>query len=179
MAELATLARPYAQAAYNFAQKSDSLPQWSDALHTAASVTADASFSGLIGDPRLSNDKLCQLLVEIGGDGFTDHIKNFLGTIVENGRLKLLPEVAQEFDKLRNIAENRIEVEVVSAYVVKKDQQTLLIAALEKRFGKQVVLTTRTDKSLIGGLIIRAGDEVIDGSVLGGLNQLATQLHHS
>lgn len=179
MAELATLARPYAQAAFNFARKAGTLDQWSSALNKAAEIAADNNFTGLIGDPKISSDKLCELLFEIGGDTFSDETRRFLSTMVENGRLGLLPEVARLYTDLHNDEQNRVKVEVVSAYSVKKEQQKLLQDALEKRFGKAVDMETRIDKTLIGGAIIRIGDEVIDGSLLGGLNQMATQLHSS
>ena len=179
MAELATLARPYAQAAFNHANKANALQPWADALHKAAAITTDPTFSGLIGDPRLSNEQLARMMFDIGGTDFGDDVQNFIRTVCENDRLTLLPEMATLFDQLRNVQENRIDVEVISAYAVKKEQKELLVKVLTKRLDKQVELTTRIDKALLGGVIIRAGDEVIDGSVLGGLNQLATQLHHS
>ena len=179
MAELVTLARPYAQAAFDYARKADKLSDWTSALQTAANIAADAKFSRLIDDPRFNSEQLQQLLFDIGGDDFSPDVQNFLRTMVENGRLPLLPDVSQLYDQLRNDEQNRIEVEVVSAYAVKKDQQRQLIEALEKRFGKSVELHTRIDKSLIGGAIIRVGDEVLDGSLAGGLNQLANQLHSS
>lgn len=179
MAELATLARPYAQAAFNFARKADTLEQWSSALGEAAEICADEKFAALIGDPRVDGDRLCELLFDIGGERFSDENRRFLGTLVENGRLALLPEVSRLYTELYNEQQNRVKVEVVSAYAVKKAQQKLLQDALEKRFGKAVDMETRIDKTLIGGAIIRIGDEVIDGSLLGGLNQMATQLHSS
>jgi F-type H+-transporting ATPase subunit delta len=179
MAELATLARPYAQAAFNFAHKASTLAAWSSALHTAADISNDAKFAALIGDPRLNRDQLKALLFDIGGDQFSEEVKRFLGSVVENDRLPLLGEVSQQFDELLNEAENRVEVQITSAYAVRKEQQRLLSAALEKRFGKSVELHTTVDKTLIGGAIIRVGDEVIDGSLLGGLKQMATQLHSS
>ena len=179
MAELATLARPYAQAAFNFARKAGTLDQWSGALAAAAQICADDKFSALIGDPRITSNKLSELLFDIGGDQFTDENRRFFSTLIENGRLDLLPEVSKLYTDLYNAEQNRVKVEVVSAYSVRKEQQKLLLAALEKRFGKAVDMETRIDKTLIGGAIIRIGDEVIDGSLLGGLNQMATQLHSS
>ena len=179
MAELATLARPYAQAAFNFARKAGTLDQWADALSNAAEICADDKFATLVGDPRLNKDKLSGLLFDIGGDSFSDEHQRFLGTMIENDRLSLLGEVSRLYTDLQNKEQNRVEVEIVSAYSVKKEQQKMLQAALEKRFGKSVDMQTRIDKTLIGGAIIRIGDEVIDGSLLGGLNQMATQLHSS
>jgi len=179
MAELVTLARPYAQAAFDYSRKADKMSEWTSALRTAANIAADPTFSGLIDDPRFSTEQLRQLLFDIGGDDFTPDVQNFLRTMVENGRLPLLPQVSQLYNELYNSEQNRVEVEVVSAYAVKKDQQRQIAEALEKRFGKSVELHTRIDKSLIGGAIIRVGDEVIDGSLTGGLKQLANQLHSS
>lgn len=179
MAELVTLARPYAQAAFDYARKAGKLSQWSAALRTAADIAADPKFSSLIDDPRFGNEQLQQLLFDIGGDEFPRDVQNFLRTMIENDRLPLLPQVSQLYNELYNSEQNRVEVEVVSAYAVKKDQQRQLTEALEKRYGKSVELHTRIDKSLIGGAIIRVGDEVLDGSVTGGLKQLANQLHSS
>jgi F-type H+-transporting ATPase subunit delta len=179
MAELVTLARPYAQAAFDCARKADKLSDWASALQTAANIAADPKFSGLIDDPRFGSEQLQQLLFDIGGDDFSPDVQNFLRTMIENGRLSLLPEVSQLYNQLYNREQNRVDVEVVSAYAVKKPQERALTEALEKRFGKSVELHTRIDKSLIGGAIIRVGDEVIDGSLAGGLKQLANQLHSS
>lgn len=179
MAELATLARPYAQAAFNYARKADNMADWSAALRAAADISTDANFRGLIGNPRLSKERLCELLFDIGGTQFSEEIKRFFSTVVDNDRLMLLPEVSSIYDDLLNQVENRVDVEVISAYAVKKDHQAMLTKVLEKRLGKSVELRTRIDKTLIGGAIIRIGDEVIDGSLLGGLKQMATQLHSS
>lgn len=179
MAELVTLARPYAQAAFNYARKANKLAEWSSALKTAASIADDPTFNGLIDDPRFGGEQLCQLLFDIGGEEFSPDVQNFLRTMVENDRLSLMPQVSRLYNDLLNEEQHRVEVEVVSAYAVKKEQQRRLVAALEVRFGKSVEIHTRIDKSLIGGAIIRVGDEVIDGSLAGGLKQLATQLHSS
>jgi len=179
MAELATLARPYAQAAFNFANKAGTRADWSTALHTAAGISKDEKFAALIGNPLLDKSRLTELLLDIGGAQFTDDIRRFLGTMVENNRLPLLEQVSEQFDELLNKVENRVDVQVISAYAVRKEQQRMLTNALAKRFNKAVELHTSIDKTLIGGAIIRVGDEVIDGSLLGGLKQMATQLHSS
>lgn len=179
MAELVTLARPYANAAFGHAKKAGTLADWSAALQVAAQVVADQKVQRLIDDPHVGGDQLCQLLFEVGGEQFSAPFQNFLRTMVENGRLSLLPEVSRLYQALFDQQENRVQVELISAYAVKNDQERNIAAALESRFGKSVELHTRIDKSLIGGAIIRVGDEVIDGSISGGLKQLATQLHSS
>jgi F-type H+-transporting ATPase subunit delta len=179
MAEPVTLARPYAQAAFDYARKADKMSEWTSALRTAADIAADPKFSSLIDDPRFSTERLQQLVFDIGGDDFTPDVQNFLRTMADNGRLAQLPHVSDLYEQLCNAEQNRIDVEVVSAYAVKKDQQHRIAEALEKRLGKSVELHTRIDKSLIGGAIIRVGDQVIDGSLAGGLKQLANQLHSS
>jgi F-type H+-transporting ATPase subunit delta len=179
MAELTTIARPYAVAAFDFARKSDRLAQWSEMLHFAAEVVGQPTFAAHLDDPKLGRDKLARLLYEVGGERFDVHGRNFLRAMAEHDRLGLIPLVAKLFDRLRDEAEQRADVEVVSAYAVNATQKRTLAQALEKRLGKAVNLTTRIDKSLIGGLVIRVGDEVIDASLQGGLNQLATTLHPS
>ena len=179
MAELTTIARPYALAAFNYARQTTRLAEWSEMLGFAGEVVSQPAFARYLDDPELGRERLAHLLFEIGGERFDDSVKNLLRTMAENGRLGALPLVSEQFDRMRDQAEGLADVEVVSAYAVNATQKKTLAAALEKRLGKQVKLSTRIDKSLIGGLLIRIGDEVIDASVSGGLKQLANELQHS
>lgn len=179
MAEPTTIARPYAAAAFDFAHKAGRLAEWSEMLHFAAEVVAQPTFAARLDDPRLGRNNLARLLFEVGGERFDAHSRNFLRTMADNDRLAQVPMVANLFDRLRDEVEQKADVEVVSAYAVNATQKRKLVEALEKRLGKAVNLTTTIDKSLIGGLVIRVGDEVIDASLQSGLNQLATALHPS
>jgi F-type H+-transporting ATPase subunit delta len=179
MAELATIARPYAQAAFRYAQKHERTQAWSEMLDFAAEVVRQPAVAPYLEDPRVGGERLMQLFAHVAEGRFDAPFENFLRTLVEQGRVGLLPEVSALFEAARRQVENRLKVHVVSAYQVKNEHKKLLTEALEKRYGKAVELTSEIDKSLIGGLVIRAGDSVIDASVTGGLQQLASGLSHS
>ena len=179
MAELTTIARPYALAAFNYAKQANRLAEWSEMLGFAGGVVSQPAFGRHMDDPKLAGERLADLLFEIDAEHFDEPVKNLLRTMAENGRLGTLPLVSEQFDRMRDQAEGLADVEVISAYAVNAAQKKTLTAALEKRLGKHIKLSTRIDKSLIGGLLIRIGDEVIDASVSGGLKQLASELQHS
>ena len=173
--EKATIARPYTEAAYAVAQKKDDLDQWSGMLNLLAMVVMDAEVAGLIINPNVAREKIEKLMLEIGGDNVTDEGRNFIKLLLENDRMLYLPEIASLFDKLKSEREGSIEVEITSAYAVDAAQQKKLTKALEQKLGKQVRLSTEKDPSLMGGIKIRAGDLVIDGSVKEKIARLATE----
>jgi F-type H+-transporting ATPase subunit delta len=176
MADRATIARPYARAAFAHAQASKDLAGWSKLLDTAAAVAADSRVSRLIGNPHVTADELVELLTGIADEAGGEGGRNFLRAMAQNRRLALLPEIAAQFKTLRSEVEHVIDVEVVAAQKIAAAQQKRLIAALESHFGCEVRLHTRIDESLIGGAIVRAGDLVIDGSLKGRLMRLASAL---
>jgi F-type H+-transporting ATPase subunit delta len=173
MAEKATIARPYARAAFGYAQEHGVLPRWSALLGAAASVVADPRVAGLIGSPHVGSDELVALLAEAAGDAADEHGRNFLRALAANRRLALLPEIAAQYEELRAAAEGVVDVEIVAALPVAAPQEQRLVAALERRLKRQVRVHTRIDASLIGGAIVRAGDLVVDGSLKGRLERLA------
>ena len=177
MSEKITLARPYAEAVFRLAQESKALKKWSGMLEFVSAVAMDSQVARLATDPRVERDRFTRMLLDICGKNLNKEGENFLRVLQENRRLELLPEIAQLFEKLRAEAEGRIEARVVSAFEIKAEQQKKIAAALKARFGREVDLVATVDPALIGGIIIRAGDLVIDGSVQGRLRALVSHLN--
>jgi len=176
MADRATIARPYARAAFAHAHAARELPAWSKLLGAAALAAGDARVARLIGNPHVTGDQLVALLTEVAGKAGGEAGRNFLRTLAENRRLALLPEIAAQFEMLRAEAENVIDVEVIAAREIAAPQQQRLAEALKRRLGRDVRMHTRIDASLIGGAIVRAGDLVIDGSLKGRMARLGSAL---
>lgn len=178
MAENITIARPYAQAIFSLAQEQGDLAGWSDMLQFAAAVADDAEMVAVIDSPRFDSDQLADLFIEICGDKLNDAGKNMIRVLAENDRLSVLPEVAELFEAERAAVEGTIVAEVTSATALNDAQQKSIAEALKKRLGRDVTLECQIDESLLGGAIIRAGDVVIDGSVVGKLEKLTSALAH-
>ncbi|KAE8437787.1 MULTISPECIES: F0F1 ATP synthase subunit delta [Halomonadaceae] len=175
MAELLTVARPYAKAAFEYARDHEALDSWSKALGFLSAAVANSDVRRLLGSPKLENDKKVALLADMLPEQSTD-VSRFLDTLADQGRLLALPFIAEQFEHLRADHEQRVEVLVTSAYELDSQQQTKLANALKKRLNREISITTQVDKALIGGVILRAGDTVIDGSVRGRLNRLSEAL---
>lgn len=176
MLNRSTLARPYARAAFEAARDEDRLDRWSQALEFAAGMLDTEVMRYLVGDPRVGRDRVLDVFAEVGGDRFDDSFLNFLRITTVNGRLELLPEIAAQFEHYRRDAEQRIKVHVASAMAMDDDETARLAERLKARFGREVEMDVEVDESLIGGAVIRAGDQVIDGSVRGRLEQLGRQM---
>jgi len=176
MADRATIARPYARAAFAHAHAGKELPAWSKLLGSAAMAAADARVARLIGNPHVTGLQLVELLTGIAGGAAGKQGHNFLHALAENRRLALLPEIATQFETLRAEIENVVDVEVIAAREIAAPQQKRLAEALKRRLGREVRMHTRIDESLIGGAIVRAGDLVIDGSLKGRLARLGSAL---
>lgn len=178
MAENSTIARPYAQAVFQLAREQGQLASWSDILQLAAMVVADKNVQSLIGNPRVNKSRLLEFITGVCGERLGKDARNFLGVLVENGRLRLLPDIAEQYEACRAEEEKLVQAEMISAFPVSTEQQQRISAALKTRLGREVILKCTTDKSLLGGAVIRAGDMVIDGSVTGHLNRFANLLSH-
>ncbi|ATJ84759.1 F0F1 ATP synthase subunit delta [Halomonas beimenensis] len=173
MAELSTVARPYAKAAFERAVESQALDDWSGMLTTVARVVEnDDMRRRVLGNPRLSSAQRADTLIEICGDAVNDDVRNFVRLVGEKGRLLALPAIAEQFELLKAQQEKRMDVDIVSAFPLDDAQQEKLASALAKRLNREISITTQVDASLLGGVILRAGDTVIDGSVRGRLNRL-------
>jgi F-type H+-transporting ATPase subunit delta len=178
MAEAITVARPYAQAAFLFANEHHTLKDWSAMLSLLATIADDAGMSELLDSPHLTETQLADLFIQVAGEGINEKCANFVRELAANGRLKLLPEIAALFEIQRRDAEGTVQAELVTAYPASEAQQAEIIASLRKRLGREVELSCSTDSDLLGGAIIRAGDLVIDGSVRGKLERLGVALTH-
>ncbi|HZH42685.1 MAG TPA: F0F1 ATP synthase subunit delta [Lysobacter sp.] len=173
MSQPVTLARPYARAAFALAREHGRAADWSRALAFAAHVAADPQVQALLKHPHLSVDDAVSL---VAIDGADEDMRRFFGLLAENRRLALLPEVAGLYEQLRADAERIVKARVTAATGLTGDAIEQLRAALRRRFGREVVLETAVDPSLLGGAVIDAGDVVIDGSLKGKLARLRDSL---
>jgi F-type H+-transporting ATPase subunit delta len=176
MADKLTIARPYARAAFEEARGEDRLAQWSEALKVAAKVVQDPRVANLLGNPHVTREELAQLVTGIAGPGLGEHGANFVRTLAGNRRLAYLPEIAAQFDTLKDAAQGVADVTVTSAAALDEAQHKKLSQALEKRLKRKVQLHCEVDPQLIGGAILRAGDLVIDGSMSTRLERIAYEL---
>ncbi|MFV2004306.1 MAG: F0F1 ATP synthase subunit delta [Gammaproteobacteria bacterium] len=176
MADFTTAARPYANAVYDLASQSNALDSWGDALANLANVVADAQVNKLLSNPDLSKQQKGEMLIQIMGDKLNQQQQNLVKLMAENGRLPLMGDVQQQFEVARAKAENKIEAEVVSAFELSDEQTDELVNTLKNKLGCDVTLTTTIDESLIGGVVIKAGDTIIDASMKSQLESLALSL---
>lgn len=176
MAERATIARPYAKAAFEYAREHNAFERWSQALAGASAIVADERVAGLLTNPRVPPAQLLALIADALGGALDEHSRNFLATLADNRRLGLLPQIAAMFEGLRAEAENVADVQVVSAVELNDAQRRRLADALHKRLKRTVRLHCEVDSSLIGGAVVRVGDFVIDGSLKGRLERLASAM---
>ncbi len=176
MSELATLARPYAVAVFKRAKETDSAKTWSKNLAFLAAVLSDKSISGVIDDPKIGKSALSTLLLDICEGQLAQEGSNFLKLLIENNRLSLIAAIAEIFETYKAEDEGSIDVDVTTAFAFTKESKQSFNTTLEKAFGKKINMKIAVDSSLIGGVLVRAGDQVIDGSVRGQLQQLAQRL---
>jgi F-type H+-transporting ATPase subunit delta len=176
MAERATIARPYAKAAFAYATEQGRTAQWSRWLDIAHQVVASEEYARLSQSPDVTTAQLLDLVRSICGAELDEAGRTFLALLAENQRVDYLPEIAQHFAALAADAENVADVEIVSATALDQQQQARLADAMRKRLQRDVRLTCRIDPALIGGAIVRSGDLLIDGSLKGKLERLQTEL---
>lgn len=176
MAELTTLARPYAKAAFESALAAGKLAQWQQALSLLSALTQEAKVVSMLKAPSLTSEAKSKALAEICADSLSEEHKNFLQILAENKRLALLPYISELFDHLKALQEKSVDVEIMTAFEIDKALEDKLALALQKSLDREVSLKTSIDKTLLGGALIRAGDTVIDGSVRGRLAKLAEEM---
>ncbi len=177
MVELTTIARPYAKAAFVFAKEQGDLGKWEKMLGLAAAVAGDATMRAYLDQPELDDAAKVSAFAEVCGDELDESGCNFVAQLAQNKRLPLLPIILQLFHELLAQEQRFTDVELISAFDLDDAATEKLVTALKKRLGTDVNVTTSVDQSLIGGVLVRAGDTVIDGSVRGRLNRLAEQLN--
>ncbi|MDW8480298.1 MAG: F0F1 ATP synthase subunit delta [Xanthomonadales bacterium] len=171
-----TLARPYARAAFRVARESGELAAWSRHLAFSAAAARRPEVVALLGHPRLSAAARVRLLMPEGLPQLGSPYGNFLALLAERGRLSLLPEIARQFEALRAEAEGRLVGRLRSARPLSEAEVAAIAAALGRRLGRQLELSTEVDPSLLGGFLVALGDRVIDLSVRGGLERMRRSL---
>jgi F-type H+-transporting ATPase subunit delta len=177
MQENLTVARPYAQAAYEHASAEGTLPAWTDGLALLAALVADPDMRRIIADPRIGRGRLQELLLSLGAGRFGGTLANFVKVLCAANRLAVAGEIAQLFEQRRAEAENVANVEIVTAFPLDATVEERITAAIHARLGKAVKARQRVDRGLIGGAIVRVGDTVYDLSLRGRLTQLANQFN--
>ena len=176
MAERATIARPYAKAAFTYARENGRVADWARWLRTARQVVSDAEYARLAQSPGVQSSQLDELIASICGADLDAHGRAFLALLAENQRVDYLPAIAQQFEELVADDQNVAEVEVVSAVPLDERQKDRLATALRARLRREVRLSCSTDAGLIGGAVVRSGDLLIDGSLRTKLERLETEL---
>lgn len=177
MAELNTVARPYTKAAFEHAVETGSLDQWSEMLTTATAVSQHETMKLVLGNPGLTSEQKAEAMISVCEEQMDPSTKNFISLLAENQRLALLPEISAQFEQLKANQQHSVEVSVTTAFDLGEQQQQKLTQALSSKLGREVSLTTEVDKSIIGGVIVRTDDMVIDGSIRARLAKLAEAMN--
>jgi F-type H+-transporting ATPase subunit delta len=176
MSSLTTLARPYAKAAFELARDEKALASWDDMLRLAGEMVMEKSVAVLLESPHVSQAEVVQILSDAAGEAFSSKFTDFLSVLADNGRLSLLPQATVLFRQFREKEEKRLSVKVVSAVPLDEGQASRLREALAHRFECDIELDNEINKDVIGGAVVYAGDQVIDGSLRGKLEKLSAAL---
>ena len=176
MAELATIARPYAEAAFALAREGGALPKWADTMATLASVSADPKVSAAVDNPKLSVEQKQAMFTTLLGDKLDAGTTSFINVLLEADRVKLLPQINEHFQALKRDNDNVARATIVSAFPLTEQQRDELKGALAKRYGRQIEAVEEVDPTLLGGAKIIVGDQVIDRTVIGQLNKMSRQI---
>lgn len=176
MAESVTIARPYAEAVFRLARESKALAAWSDRLKLLAAISQDAGMTEIIGNPKLSSGQVAQLFVSLAGEAGNQDLTNFIGVLAENERLGVLTQVQEIYEQLKSAEEGVKKAVVSSAFALDDAQLNNLMSQLEAHFGAKLQPRVEIDASLIGGVKVAVGDQVLDASVRGKLDAMATAL---
>ena len=176
MSNVTTLARPYAKAAFELAGAENATGSWNDMLVLASTLVTEESLADLLQSPQVSSGQIVQILSDTAGDEFDSRFRDFLSVLAENKRFPLLPEITTLYQILREEADKVLRVKVVSAFALDESQASRLKAALAKRFDREILLESEVDSSVIGGAVVYAGGQVIDGSLKDRLAKLSNSL---
>jgi F-type H+-transporting ATPase subunit delta len=176
MAQLMTIARPYAEAVFALGLEAQKLTEWSEQLENLSVITSDEAMAEMIQNPIYTDENILSVYASVMGATLTTEGKNLLAVMAENKRLNALPEVAEAFQVLKATEEKRVRATVMSAFAVTVEQKKQLNAALNAKFDAEVEITYIEDSTLIAGIKIKVGDWVIDGSALSQLNKLGAAI---
>ncbi|MGA2552089.1 MAG: F0F1 ATP synthase subunit delta [Burkholderiaceae bacterium] len=175
MAEVSTIARPYAEAVYRVASESN-LEAWAELMGDLAAVAGNPDMQAVIGNPKLSPDQVFDIFTGVLEAPLDTFGQNFVRTLIDNGRLALLPEIAEQFHALKNAGQGTADATIYSAFPMSDAQIASLMATLEKKFKVKLTPTVTVDPSLIGGVRVVVNDEVLDTSIRTRLEQMRTAL---
>lgn len=176
MAELLTLARPYAKAAFGYASEQGMADNWSTVLQLLSAMVQDEAFSAYLNRPELTPEQQVKIIVGTNTALQDQSVSNFITLLAQNDRLNLLPEIALEFEQLKAQNQNQTDVTIESAFPLTDEQKQLLVDRLSKRFNSSIDATVTVNPALIAGVVIRAGDQVIDDSAQAKLEKMRTRL---
>jgi F-type H+-transporting ATPase subunit delta len=176
MAEISTIARPYAVAAYKLGKEQKALAKWSEMLGFATQVASDAKMQAYINDPNVVADDLQATFLKVCGNKLNENAQNLIKVLVEYGRLSVLPAISEAFEALKAQDEGTLEANIIAASKPSAVEVKDLVKRLEAKFGKKVEATVSIDPEIIGGIKIIVGDTVIDASVKNQLQNLAYSL---
>jgi F-type H+-transporting ATPase subunit delta len=176
MAELATIARPYAEAVFRLAKQGNALPAWSDALNLIATVYQDPQMRATMAIPRVTAADIERLLLAICGERIDDAARNLIQLLVHNSRLSVLAEIRELFEQLKLEDEGRVDAKISSAFPMEDAQRNQVVNLLSSRFKRKINATVTVDPELIGGIKVEVGDKVWDASVRGRLQTMAAIL---
>lgn len=178
MSERTTLARPYAVAVYKRAKESGKIGQWAEMLSFLKVVVADPVIARAVANPRVDKERFLGSFLDLCRDHLSGEGENFVRVLVKNGRLGLVGTISELFDEFRAADEGYIDVDVTTAYPLESEEETNLAALVEKWVARRGRLRVTVDRSLIAGVVLRAGDRVMDASIRGQLQRLAKRLSH-
>ena len=176
MAEIATIARPYAEAVFRLAKEANALNAWSEQLEMAQMVASDVEMQRLLNDPTLEAKQLSELFLSVLNQKIDVQMANFITLLIDNNRIAILFEIVHQFEVLKAKEGGVLEAQVTSAYTMTTEQIAELSARLESKFNRKINATVTVDLALIGGVVVAVGDEVYDASVRGKLQGMAYAL---
>jgi F-type H+-transporting ATPase subunit delta len=176
--EATTIARPYAEAVFAIAKEDGALDQWSEMLDFVASLMQDSTMQRLVNEPEQVKSQIAELIISLGADKLTSEEQNLVRLLAENGRLEIASEIARRYEALKNRERGVLDVDVATAFPLDEAQQQSIAAVLKNKLGRDIRITSSEEPALIGGVVIRAGDLVIDNSVQGQLTKLANELEN-
>ena len=176
MARRDTAARRYAEAAFEVAQRDDSVADWRRELDAAAAICEDPAVVHALGNPAIPLEQRWNAAQKIFGTVASKPVLNLIGLMIRRGRIEQLPRIAAEFRRLDNERQGIVLAHVTSAAPLTDQETRAIVARMEQLTGGRVELDVAVDPGLLGGLVVRLGDRLIDGSVRGRLERLRTQL---
>jgi F-type H+-transporting ATPase subunit delta len=176
MAELVTIARPYAEAIFALAKERDELSKWSDMLTLLVTVFDDPRIQAAIANPKVTKADIERLILAVCGEQIDANARNFIQLLVENGRLSAVAEIRRLFDLLKSEDEGIVDAQISSAFPLDGQELEKIVSLLSKRYQKNISPTVDVDSDLIGGITVQVGDKVWDASVRGRLQEMAAAL---